>query len=467
MPGIEYSLDSVEVIIRFTPDDVVEFNKHNDSSLDQIKADVAGKDIACHFQKISETEHKLFIPTLSGQLEAIVTWYAVADTYQAVVDKKKKTQFRPSVVLPQQDKSIEETCLVKIIDINEGGRANRASDEFEELYKKVCRQPTASNINIQNQQAIWFNWIEAQQAIIKSLQEPFEIIGKPQIKTTLQSSKDKNGEPMIAYEVSVMIKETITSEYSPLESALKEYGINASLERNGLTKKELFEPDGTVMLTAEEIEKVLDPLIKSQFAQTFEREHQISAILKLKNRIDFEINSYFKSIGWNLKAAVDNESNFLIFFSSNSKEIRMPKELKDRFSLERKGIIATIRRRDANGQFESETVNGKIREGAYGRILENEKEKLAAEVTAKCELYKSEGSTKINFEIGELYGYDISKFDTNSFNDDFELNLKRALIPFKNVIEFNPVTRSISFDFETKEELETYSKFLKSLNMFQ
>ncbi|MBL0132843.1 MAG: hypothetical protein IPP79_01930 [Chitinophagaceae bacterium] len=255
MPGIEYSLDSVEVIIRFTPDDVVEFNKHNDSSLDQIKADVAGKDIACHFQKISETEHKLFIPTLSGQLEAIVTWYAVADTYQAVVDKKKKTQFRPSVVLPQQDKSIEETCLVKIIDINEGGRANRASDEFEELYKKVCRQPTASNINIQNQQAIWFNWIEAQQAIIKSLQEPFEIIGKPQIKTTLQSSKDKNGEPMIAYEVSVMIKETITSEYSPLESALKEYGINASLERNGLTKKELFEPDGTVMLTAEEIGK--------------------------------------------------------------------------------------------------------------------------------------------------------------------------------------------------------------------
>lgn len=145
----------------------------------------------------------------------------------------------------------------------------------------------------------------------------------------------------------------------------------------------------------------------------------------------------------------------------------MPKELKDRFSLERKGIIATIRRRDANGQFESETINGKIREGAYGRILENEKEKLATEVAAKCELYKGEGSTKINFEIGELYAYDISKFDANSFNEDFELNLKRALIPFKNVIEFNPVTKSISFDFETKEELETYSKFLRALNMFQ
>lgn len=113
---------------------------------------------------------------------------------------------------------------------------------------------------------------------------------------------------MIAYEVSVMIKETITSEYSPLENALKEYGINASLERNGLTRKELFEPDGTIMLTADEIEKVLDPLIKSQFAQTFKKQDiKYQAILKLKNRIDFEINSYFKSIGWNLKAAVDNK----------------------------------------------------------------------------------------------------------------------------------------------------------------
>ena len=47
------------------------------------------------------------------------------------------------------------------------------------------------------------------------------------------------------------------------------------------------------------------------------------------------------------------------------------------------------------------------------------------------------------------------------------MQLKRALIPYKDVIEFNPATRSISFDFETKEELESYSKFLRSLNMFQ
>ncbi len=320
MPGIDYSLDSIEVIIRFTPDDVVEFNKHNDSSLDQIKADVAGKDIACHFQKISETEHKLFIPVLNGQLEAIVTWYAVADTYQAVVDKKKKTLFRPSVVTPQQDKSISDTCQVKIININEGGRANRASDEFEELYKRICLQSVVSNINIQNQQEVWFKWIEAQQAIIKSLQEPFEIVGKPQIKTTIQSAKDKNGDPLIAYEVSVMIKETITSEYSPLETTLKEHGINSSVDRNGFPKKELFEPDGTIMLTAEEIETVLDPLIQSQFAQTFEREHEISAIIKIQNRIDYQIRRLLSKYNINL-IPKNNLCYFFLLFSKNFLEI--------------------------------------------------------------------------------------------------------------------------------------------------
>lgn len=40
------------------------------------------------------------------------------------------------------------------------------------------------------------------------------------------------------------------------------------------------------------------------------------------------------------------------------------------------------------------------------------------------------------------------------------------MIPYKDVIEFNPTSRSISFDFETNEERETYSKFLKSLNKF-
>ena len=281
MPEINYGLDPIEVIIRLTPDNVIEFNKLNDFSIDQIKADVSGKELYCHFQKISDTEHKIFIPSFNGQFEAIVKWYSVADTYQAIVDKKKKTIYRTAILTPQADKSIAETCFVKIIDINEGGKANRASDEFEELYKSVCKQTIVSNINIQSQQEIWFKWIEAQRAIIQKLQEPLEIIGKPTVKIKEQSFNDAIGRPMIAYEVSVNLKETITSEYVPLEIALKGYDIKPSLDKLGFPKKDLFDPDGTILLTNEEIETVLDPLIKSQFSEIFERENEMQAIIKI------------------------------------------------------------------------------------------------------------------------------------------------------------------------------------------
>mgnify|MGYP003519900578 FL=1 len=45
MPEINYGLDPIEVIIRLTPDNVIEFNKLNDFSIDQIKADVSGKEL--------------------------------------------------------------------------------------------------------------------------------------------------------------------------------------------------------------------------------------------------------------------------------------------------------------------------------------------------------------------------------------------------------------------------------------
>lgn len=456
MPEINYGLDPIEVIIRLTPDDVIEFNKLNDFSIDQIKADASGKELYCHFQKISDTEHKIFIPILNGQFEVIVRWYSVADTYQAVVDKKKKTIYRTAILTPQADKSISETCFVKIIDINEGGKANRASDEFEVLYKKVCNQTIVSNINIQGQQEIWFKWIEAQKAIIQKLQEPIEIIGKPEFKLTTLPYKDANGKPMTSYEVSINIKETITSEYLPLETALKEYGITTP-----------FNSDGTIMLTIEEIEKVLDPLIKSQFVETFERENDITAVITIQNRIDFEINRYLESIGWNVKATIDKESNFLIFNSSSTKEIKLPRELREKYKLERKGIIATIRKRDNSGSLETETFNSPLREGAYGKVVDTAKSRLETDLSLKCETYLKNGFGKANFSIGELYSYQTrNNFNENQFEESFELSLKRDLIPYKDVIEFNPTRNSISFDFETREERESYTKFLKSLNKF-
>jgi hypothetical protein len=55
----------------------------------------------------------------------------------------------------------------------------------------------------------------------------------------------------------------------------------------------------------------LDPLIKTQFAQTFERDHEISAILKLRNRIDYEININDKYVSFNEN--IPEHSNITFF----------------------------------------------------------------------------------------------------------------------------------------------------------
>jgi len=265
MPEINYGLDPIVVIIRFTLDDVIEFNKLNDFSIDQIKADVSGKELYCHFQKISDAEHKIFIPTLNGQFEAIVKWYSVADTYQAIIDKKKKTIYRTAILTPQVDKSISETCVVKIIDINEGGKSNRASDEFEELYKKVCRQSIVSNINIENQQEIWFKWIEAQKAIIDNLQKPYQVKGTPSLKET-----KNNNDEVTRYTLKFDLANEILPEYKQLEAKLKEFGVD-----------EKFDSEGNVFLTRAQI-SLLDSVIQREFSDKLERSQTISVILKLR-----------------------------------------------------------------------------------------------------------------------------------------------------------------------------------------
>lgn len=217
---------------------------------------------------------------------------------------RRKTIYRTAILTPQADKSISETCFVKIIDINEGGKANRASDEFEELYKKFANKLLYPTSTFKVNKKFGLNGLMHRKQSFKNFKNQLRLLGKPEFKLTTLPYKDANGKPMTSFEVSINIKETITSEYQPLETALKEYGITTP-----------FNADGTIQLSKEEIEKVLDPLIKSQFSETFERENDITAIIKIKNRIDFEINNYLKINGQNIKASIDNESNFLIFIA--------------------------------------------------------------------------------------------------------------------------------------------------------
>jgi len=462
MPEINYGLDPIEVIIRLTPDDVIEFNKLNDFSIDQIKADVSGKELYCHFQKISDTEHKIFIPTLNGQFEAIVKWYSVADTYQAVVDKKKKTIYSTNIITPQADKSISETCLVKIIDINEGGRANRASDEFEELYKRVCRQTVVSNINIQNQKEIWFKWIEAQKAIIDNLQKPYQVKGTP----FLQETKNNDGE-VTRYTFKFDLANEILPEYNQLEKKLKELGV-----------EEKFDGEGNVFLTREQID-LLDTVIEREFPDKLERSQTISVILKLRpltlaQKIQKEIGIPVSQNHHNKQIFIDCKANDNLNHALRNRGFEF-KQLRGDFRIINHGNI-----------IENDLINNKhsITFGKRFVKPESEKELLLPypenntfiyynaeyfnlQLSYQC-LIKIYGKENIETKLQSVYEAinprEVQFFDKD-FTEDFWVELKRKLYVHNLDDAINSFSQSLYLEYNSEEELQTQLNLIEDLHV--
>lgn len=415
-------------------------------SIDQLKKELEEKEVECYFQKIAQEEHKVIVPILNGQFEVFTKLHS-SETYQAVVSKKLKTVFREEIKLPEKDYH-KEIASIRIIDVNDRGRA---TDEFEALFKKVENLPIATTINIENQQEIWFKWIEAQKAIIDNLQKPYQVKGIP----ILQENKNNDGE-VTRYTLKFDLANEILPEYKQLEAKLKDYDIDCS-----------FNADGTIELTRDDIDRVLDEVLRLDFSEKLERSKYLSAIIRIKKRLDLEINNYLNSVNWNASSTIDYESGLLIVSNNSTKEILLPKELVERYKLVKKGLIGVLSKKNNRGKLEKESITINLWNGVYGKVIEKNKNKLKKELLEKRKRAFDEGYTNVRFEIGELYSYDSSLFDDKNFDNDFWKDLKRDLIPYDGVISFNEYSQTIGIDFESFEQLKELSNFLRTLNKFQ
>lgn len=279
-----YGLDATEVIVRIKGEDVNTFNQLNELSIDQLKSQLAGKEIDCYFQKVSEQEHRVIAPLNEGFLILAVSEHEMSGTYEAVVRQKLKTYYTTKIILPDNDRLIE-TCTIRIIDINEVGKNNRASDELEALQKKIDRLPIASVVNIGNQQAIWNKWIEAQQAILESLQKPYEVKSNYKVSEV----KSSNGN-VIRYTIRFDHAIEILPEYNLLEQKLKTLDVDVKVS-----------DEGSVLLTKNEIE-ILDAVIRREFPDSIERSNTVAAVVPIKpvnesvgikNRLPHGINAIY------------------------------------------------------------------------------------------------------------------------------------------------------------------------------
>jgi DNA polymerase III delta prime subunit len=453
-----YSLDAVPIIIRITTDDVNAFNQYNDISIDQLKTVLQDKEIVCYFQKVAEEEHKITIPiSNNGQFELFTKLHS-SETYQVIINKKLKTVFHKESKLPEKDYH-KETVSIRIIDINERGRA---TDEFEALFKKVENLPIATNINIENQQEIWFKWIEAQKAIIDNLQKPYQVKGIP----FLQETKN-NADEVSRYTLKFDLANELLPEYKQLETKLKELNV-----------EEKFDAEGNVFLTREQI-SLLDTVIQREFSDKLERSQTISVILKLRpftlaQKIQKEIDIPVSQNHYNKQLFIDGKANDVLNQTLRNKGFEF-KQFRAEFIIINHGNI-----------IENDLLNNKYSITFGQRFVKSDSDKelllpfpenntfvvnnseyfsLQIFYQSLIRIYRKENiEIKLQSVYEAINPKEVQFFD-KEFTEDFWVELKRKLYVHNLEDSINSYSQSLYIEYNHEEELQAQLKLIEDLEV--
>lgn len=450
-----FGLDATTIIIRISTDDVNAFNQHNEFSIDQLRKELEEKEIECYFQKIAPEEHKIIVPTQKGQLEVFTRLHS-SETYQAVVNKKLKTVFRKEVKLPEKDYH-KETVSIRIIDVNDRGRA---TDEFDALFKKVEKLSIATTINVENQQEIWFKWIEAQKAIIDNLQKPY------QVKGVLQETKNNDGE-VTRYTLKFDLSNGILPEYKQLEAKLKELGV-----------EEKFDIEGNVFLTRKQI-SLLDSVIQREFSGKLERSQTISVILKLRpltlaQKIQKEISIPVSQNHHKKQLFIDCKANEVLNQTLRNKGFEF-KQFRVEFTIINHGNI-----------IENDLLNNKYSITFGQRFVKPETVKelllpypenntfiyynvdyfnLQLSYQHLISIYGKENiETKLQSIYEAINPKEVNFFDKD-FTEDFWVELKRKLYVHNLDDAINSFSQSLYLEYNSEEELQTQLKLIEDLRV--
>ena len=275
--------NAFDVIIRWHDTIIRNFDKENSKTFEQINSLLAGIERDCYFLKVSDTQQKIIVPFEDQkiQLELYVDWHEKTFSYQAKVNRRKKSRSEDEISIPSEKEFfIKEKCCLVFIDLNE---SKFPVKEQSELFDRVSKLEILPKTKIENDLEIWGKWIEANDLLLKRKAEPFNIRKYyPILEQTNEHGKATR------YKFKVDLKVTDNPEYRRIEEELlSEFHIN-----------ETFDEEGNVFLKFDDIFRGLDAVIHKKFQDTLEREKSIAAILKLKPLgICERIDRFYKSAG--------------------------------------------------------------------------------------------------------------------------------------------------------------------------
>lgn len=442
----------------------------------EIKERLNGKELHCFFAKKTEDELFVIVPMedMGGQMEFVVTY---SNFFLEIKAKsRKKSRFNSNVVFPDPQYAFDQLCTIHFVeDVEKNSISIRDLLTNEELAKKTLKLEVAPVTQIENQKEIWTKYIEAQNLIIQSLQKPYSC--KTYYDPEITYFED--GETMKNVRFKVDLNTNKRTEYSDFEDELKN---QLSIEAN-------FDGDGCVQLTYDEINRGLDSIIRKKFSSLLERDKKIGCILSIRPyNLEERITKKYAERRFNVE-----QSGRLVlvsgldcdideFAGALNKDFNLHRTNKDYLEIHIKNIdnlftsdhvekykISFGRTADKDSNLQELILPEPVNQTTFRVRIDPEKEIEEQHAMLQNMLACIYGKENISKRVIYAFTSEDSSIFNNAFSTENWNDIYRDLYALDFDITYGEgtgYTRTLYFDFESIEELETMYNSISNINKF-
>ncbi|MBR1436483.1 MAG: AAA family ATPase [Bacteroidales bacterium] len=261
---------TLKLYIRYNDRAQTKFDNANKVKLEEVVRVLSNGEWPCYLSKRDQDEILVSIPLTNpaGQADLVLSYNEAKHCFTLEVAHAKKTKFRSGVSLPDPQYSFPAKAQFFFLSPEENFNDFQAMSEMLDLKQKVAAMEVPPGMSIEIQQEIWTEYVEAQSQIVDSLNEPFFLEGEPR----LSEEKRENGDGIYRYRLDLRLPAKDTNEYFPLKSALQE---ELSIETD-------IDNDGNSVMRLDDIYRGIDTIISKKFPDRYERDATIGCVVMVR-----------------------------------------------------------------------------------------------------------------------------------------------------------------------------------------
>ncbi len=266
---IDYGRGPITIIVRWTPADRRAVARMTQISAEEIAHALDVPQMAwC--QRIGPDHHRYWL-ALTGYnawLELHVCYHSMTDAYQVIDAHLPQLRYGP----PEEEgpNTLRRELHFRLIDIEQGGRENRATQDQSDWYDRVEELPLSALTAPEVDRDIWTAYLDAQMQLVTALESPYAIIWPPKRENGTTQPGKGNAHHDIRLTFRLANAGPVKAQNDHLEKALLQHKL-----------KKADQHGGQLQLTRAEIAK-LDKLLAEEFAGEWRRQPRMRVVTKIQ-----------------------------------------------------------------------------------------------------------------------------------------------------------------------------------------